>query len=148
MKKYFFIAAVNFIFFSAYAQTDTTKAWKLEGVLAVNGSQVALENWVAGGENAISVTNLVNLRANYKKDKTSWDNSLDLAYGLVKQGDKEFRKTDDKIDLTSKYGRQAFHQHLFYSAFFNFKTQFAPGINIQIVLAQLFLVLWHLRIAY
>jgi hypothetical protein len=124
MKKYF-IVFINLITTLIYAQKDS--AWKLSGVLSVNGSQVALENWVSGGENAISVANLGSIRASYKKEKTTWDNSLDIAYGLVKQGDKEFRKTDDKIDLTSKYGRQAFHQHLFYSAFFNFKTQFAPG---------------------
>jgi len=126
MKKYL-IVLINFIFVCVYSQQDTTKAWKLNGVLSVNGSQVALENWVSGGENAISVANLASIRANYKKNKTTWDNTLDLAYGLLKQADREFRKTDDKIDLTSKYGRQAFHQHLFYSAFFNFKTQFAPG---------------------
>lgn len=124
MQKYF-ILFINCIIAVAYAQKDST--WKFNGILSVNGSQVALENWVSGGENAISVANLLNISANYKKNKTTWDNSLDLAYGLLKQGDKEFRKTDDKIDLTSKYGRQAFHQHLFYSAFFNFKTQFAPG---------------------
>lgn len=93
MKKYF-IVFINFVFLFAYAQKDS--AWKVNGVLSVNGSQVALENWVGGGENAISVANLASLRANYKKEKTTWDNSLDLAYGLVKQGDKEFRKTDDK----------------------------------------------------
>ncbi|MCS7076283.1 MAG: DUF3078 domain-containing protein [Bacteroidia bacterium] len=99
----------------------------MSGVISVNGSQVALENWVAGGEDAISITSLLSFRANYKRDKTTWENTLDLAYGLLKQADKEFRKTDDKIDLTSKYGHQAFRKHLFYSSFFNFKTQFAPG---------------------
>ncbi len=126
MKKYF-ILFVYVLSILVYGQQDSTKAWKLNGILSVNGSQVALENWVGGGENAISIANLASIRANYKKEKTTWDNSLDLAYGLLKQGDKEFRKTDDKIDLTSKYGHQAFHEHLFYSAFFNFKTQFAPG---------------------
>lgn len=75
MQKYF-ILFINCIIAVAYAQKDST--WKFNGILSVNGSQVALENWVSGGENAISVTNLVNLRANYKKNKTTWDNSLDM----------------------------------------------------------------------
>ena len=61
-----------------------------------------------------------------QREKDNWDNSLDLGYGLLKQGEQGFRKTDDKIDLLSKYGRQA-HKGLYYAALFNFKTQMQPG---------------------
>ena len=43
-----------------------------------------------------------NAFANYAKDKTTWDNTLDLGYGMMRQGTKKtgvlFYKTDDKID--------------------------------------------------
>ncbi len=67
--------------------------------------------------------------ANYKMGKSVWDNSLDLGYGLIKQGkDEAFRKTDDKIDFLSKYGQEAF-KNFYYSALMNFKTQMTSGYN-------------------
>ena len=41
---------------------------------------------------------------------------------------KTSRKTDDKIDFLSKYGREAF-KNFYYAALFNFKTQWSPGYN-------------------
>lgn len=101
-------------------------AWKTGGTLGLNFSQVYLSNWAAGGENSISATGLVNLFGNYAKGKASWDNTLDLAYGMLWQGEEAGIKTDDKIDFASKYGYQA-SEHWYYSALLNFRTQFAPG---------------------
>jgi hypothetical protein len=111
------------------AQTpDSTKLWNKGGVGSLNFNQVSFSNWAAGGENSISVGAYSNLFAKYKKDKTTWDNSLDLAYGLNKIGDAPLRKNDDKIDLNSKYGHLAFNKW-YYSALVNFKSQFADGYN-------------------
>lgn len=103
---------------------DTT--WKKGGILGLNFSQVYLSNWAAGGQNSLSSNGLVSLFANRAKGKSSWDNTLDLAYGMLWQGDAAGVKTDDKIDFASKWGYQA-NQDWFYSALFNFRTQFAPG---------------------
>lgn len=103
---------------------DTT--WKKGGTLGLNFSQVYLSNWAAGGQNSLSSNGLVSLFANRVKGKSSWDNTLDLAYGMLWQGDAAGVKTDDKIDFASKWGYQA-NQDWFYSALFNFRTQFAPG---------------------
>ena len=103
---------------------DTT--WKKGGTLGLNFSQVYLSNWAAGGQNSLSSNGLVSLFANRAKGKSSWDNTLDLAYGMLWQGDAVGVKTDDKIDFASKWGYQA-NQDWFYSALFNFRTQFAPG---------------------
>jgi hypothetical protein len=121
------IASIN-----VYAQADTTAkdtVWRCGGLFSVNLTQVSLTNWAAGGQNSISGNALVSLFANYKKGKKAWDNNLDLAYGLVRQGKEgDVLKTDDKMDLSSKYGIKAF-DHWYYSALFNFKSQFAPGYN-------------------
>lgn len=103
---------------------DTT--WKKGGMLGLNFSQVYLSNWAAGGQNSLSSNGLVSLFANRAKGKSSWDNTLDLAYGMLWQGDAAGVKTDDKIDFASKWGYQA-NQDWFYSALFNFRSQFAPG---------------------
>ena len=109
--------------------SDTTFGWKKGGVFALNLAQTSLTNWAAGGQNSLAFNGLFSGFANYKKGKSVWDNSLDLGYGLLKQGKNEaFRKTDDKIDFTSKYGHEAF-KNFYYSAFLNFKTQMTPGYN-------------------
>lgn len=110
-------------------RADTTLGWKSGGIFAVNFSQTSLTNWAAGGQNSVAVNGLFSAFANLKKEKFVWDNSLDLGYGLLKQGKKsDFMKTDDKIDFLSKYGREAF-KNFYYSALLNFKTQMTPGYN-------------------
>ncbi len=108
---------------------DTIKNWKFGGVISFNGQQVSLTNWAAGGTNSISFGGIISVYARYKKGKDTWDNSIDLGYGVIRQGDnKLWWKTDDKIQLTSKYGRQAFKKW-YYTALGDFKTQFTNGYN-------------------
>jgi hypothetical protein len=106
---------------------DTTQGWKKGGVIALNLSQTSLTNWASGGQNSFAVNGLLSAFANYKKKKSVWDNSLDIGYGLLKQGKSTgYMKTDDKFDFLSKYGQEAF-KNFYYAALFNFKTQMAPG---------------------
>lgn len=115
------------------ASPDTS--WKKGGYFALNANQVSLYNWAAGGDNAVSLTGMVNAFANYKKDKTTWDNSLDLGYGVITTGKKldeidakSWRKNEDRFEINSKYGRLA-KGKFFYSGMANFRTQFAPGFS-------------------
>src|SRR5512133_933763 len=105
---------------------DTTQGWKRGGVFALSLAQTSLTNWVAGGQNSFAVNGMLSTFANYKRNKTVWVNSLDLGYGLLKQGNTGYRKTDDKFDFLSKYGYEAF-KNFYYAALFNFKTQMARG---------------------
>lgn len=102
--------------------------WKKGGFTSLNFNTVGLTNWAAGGVQANSVTALGNLYANFKKDKISWDNNLDLAYGLIQNEGEKFRKNEDKIDLLSKVGYKATNK-LNYAALANFKSQFQPGYD-------------------
>jgi hypothetical protein len=109
--------------------TDTIQGWKTGGVIAINLAQTSLTNWVAGGQNSVATNGILSVSANYKRNKSVWVNTLDMGYGLLKQGKKTgFRKTDDKIDFLSKYGFDAF-KNFYYAALFNFKTQMTPGYN-------------------
>ena len=105
---------------------DTTLGWKKGGIVAINLAQTSLTNWAAGGQKSVAINGIFSRFANFKSEKFNWDNSLDIGYGLLKQGDAGYRKTDDKIDFLSKYGRQAF-KNVFYAALINFKTQMQPG---------------------
>jgi hypothetical protein len=110
-------------------KTDTISGWKKGAVSGFNLAQTALVNWAAGGERSFAINGVFNFFANYKKNKLTWDNSLDLGYGLLRQGEStEFRKTDDKVDLLSKFGREAV-KNLYWAGLFNFKTQMTPGYN-------------------
>lgn len=111
---------------SPIAKKDTN--WTKGGLVSFNFSQVALSNWAGGGQSSVAVNGFLNVFANYKKGIHSWENSLDLGYGIVQQGNADFRKSDDKIDFTSKYGRQA-SKVWYYTGLVNFKSQFAPGYN-------------------
>jgi hypothetical protein len=108
---------------------DTIKYWKRGGNVALNFTQSSFTNWAAGGENALAAAGLINLFANYKKGHWTWDNTVDLGYGLVKSGTSPFRKNEDKIDLSSKLGRYAFKDYWYYTALINFKSQFDNGYN-------------------
>lgn len=127
---------------SVFAQTpvDTTKktvkvdtvipSWKHGGLVGFNFTQASFTNWAAGGINSISGQLLFNTYANYKKGTTTWDNILDISYGLTKQGTSStVRKADDKFDISSKYGQYAFKKVWYYSVLANFRTQFSPGYN-------------------
>ncbi|HOT14053.1 MAG TPA: DUF3078 domain-containing protein [Bacteroidales bacterium] len=106
---------------------DTLQGWRTGGVLGLSLAQTSLTNWSAGGQNSMAGNGILSFFANYKKDKTAWDNSFDFGYGLLKQGtDKDYKKTDDKIDILSKYGHEAF-KNFYYAALFNFKTQMTAG---------------------
>lgn len=107
---------------------DSLDGWKTGGIISLNLTQVSLTNWSAGGENSLSVNGLLNVFANLKKGNSTWDNSLDLAYGILQQGKASARKTDDKIDFTSKYGQKAF-SNWYYAGLVNFKSQFSAGYN-------------------
>ena len=129
MKKLSFLVlfACMTIFVTAQEKQDTSY-WKKGGMASITFSQTSLTNWSGGGDNAISTNALLDLFANFNKGKNSWENTMKLEYGLVKQGDQGVRKSIDKIDFTTKYGYKN-GGHWYYSALLDFKTQFAKGYN-------------------
>ena len=103
------------------------KTWKLGGLFNLNINQGSLSNWSAGGDKfSFSLNSYLNLFAFYKKNKNSWDNNLDLDYGIVNTTSLGSRKESDRIDLLSKYG-YALSKKWNASALFNLRTQFAKG---------------------
>ena len=109
------------------ATSDTV--WFKGATFNLNLNQTALSNWAGGGSNSVAVNGLVSMHANYAKGLSKWDNTLDLAYGLSKIGDAgDFVKTDDRIELNSKYGRKL-KGDWYYGGLLNFRTQFNLGYN-------------------
>ncbi len=111
-------------------ESDTTvKTWKTGGMFNVTLGQTSLTNWAAGGDQfSFNSNGLFNAYAFYKKGIHSWDNSIDLELGYINSTSLGTRKTNDRIDATSKYGCQIF-DHVSLSGLFNFRTQFTNGYN-------------------
>jgi len=130
MKKVLFIIFLSSCAISLLAQErqDTIGPWYTDGDISINFSQAYFNNWAAGGENSLSGTGFLNYYANYREGKNKWDNTLNSAYGIMKSGDQDLMKTDDKLELYSDYGYDAWGDW-YYSTSFSLKTQFADGYD-------------------
>ena len=126
MKKILFLLMLLPAALYSSEKADSLKSWKFGGIATFNFSQVSLTNWAAGGRSSTSGVALFNVFGNYKKDNLTWENSLDMGYGLLKEQDNQVIKSNDKFDFNSKFGLKK-TEKLYYSTLFNFKTQFAPG---------------------
>lgn len=131
MKKLHLIIAALFtaVLINAQDSEPADTLWKVNGTFSLNFSQVALSNWAAGGENSVSGNGFVALSADYNDGKKLiWDNDLNLGYGLIIQGDDPTRKSDDKIEFSSKVGYKI-AKSWYFSNMVKFKTQFAMGYD-------------------
>lgn len=109
----------------ALQQPEDPKYWRLGGKIAIDATQMALHNWIKGGENTITLLSTVELYANYKRGPHLWENKGVFKYGAIRQGKKSMRTNEDKINITSNYGYRAFKK-FYYSAQLEFKSQFGP----------------------
>jgi hypothetical protein len=118
---------------SAQAQIiriDSLSNWKKAFKTGLNLNQASFSgNWKAGGVNSIGFNTFLNFKANYKKDKNSWDNEIDLLYGMINNSGQGYRKTADRIFLDTKYGRQIDSSNWDFAAAFNVVSQFAKGYS-------------------
>lgn len=128
MKKITLAISILLLALSIHAQetADSDTLWKFGGVVSLNLSQLSLTNWAAGGDNSIAANGLVKLSGDFDDGTLNWDNDLTMGFGLVRQGSDPARKSDDNLDLSSKFGYRA-SKNWFYSALLSFKTQFAEG---------------------
>ncbi|WP_170830001.1 DUF3078 domain-containing protein [Williamwhitmania taraxaci] len=127
----FFLITVTSV--KSQETADTTKKvpekpWKITNALSITFSQVALSNWVAGGEKSISGNGSYIFGSKFKDENNSWESTFDLAYGQTRQGDSKNIKNDDRILLSTKYGRKASSKWN-YSILASFRTQMLPGYN-------------------
>jgi hypothetical protein len=105
------------------------KLWKKGGLFSLNLTQGSLSNWAAGGDKfSMSLNAILSAYAFYKKNKSSWDNTLDINFGYLRSTSLGNRKNDDRFDVLSKYGH-AISSKWNVAALFNFRTQMANGYS-------------------
>ena len=111
---------------------DSLIYWKDGGRFNLNVQQVGLTNWAAGGESSVAIGSALEAFINYEKDDIVWENKGRVAYGVIRNGDSDnrFEKTNDLIDLSSKYS-QKFSEKILMTSALHFRTQFADGVKIE-----------------
>ncbi|MBD3630751.1 DUF3078 domain-containing protein [Cyclobacterium sp.] len=139
MKKILLVLTATFLSFgfskaqgqnTAPDQTPKdTSYWQSEFSAGLNFNQAGFSNnWKAGGVNSVAFGSIIAGKALYRKDKVSWDNELELLFGIVRNEGEQTRKSNDRIFLDSKLGYQLTEK---WSSYFsvNYLTQFAAGYN-------------------
>ncbi len=127
IKKIIYVSALIMLGKCSFAQSDTS-TWKRGGLASIGLSQSSFTNWAAGGISNTNITSIISLYANKKLINSTWENNLDLGFGTQKIDNQDFRKSEDRIELNSKYGRKI-NDKLNYSTLLNFRSQFAQGFN-------------------
>jgi hypothetical protein len=107
-------------------RAELKRPWSYGGTENIQFSQAFLENWVKGGENAVSLLSDLRIQAKYKKENVEWESYAIHKLGILSSDDRKTRVNDDLIELNTKYGLSA-GKKWFYSGLFNFKTQFFNG---------------------
>ena len=146
MKKLLLLLAAGCLAMHAQAQLDKTDDVKKQlqtenkdtvafiygGMFNFGINEGFLHNWAAGGEIASITANAIFSGYTVKMHhKQIWTNNLDLTYGLFYAYSNQFipRKTEDRIDFTSKYGVRIDTSHFYITGLFNFKSQFTKGFD-------------------
>lgn len=134
------------LYHTAFAQTATelaekTKAiagiadstgdgqWILGGRFQLSMNQSYSSNWVGSSDPYIGLSTLNNFYLFYRRSKLSWENVLDMDFGMrYTFGYKKmkYEKTSDKIELNSHLGFKA-GGNWYYGLLFNINTQLANG---------------------
>ena len=108
---------------------DSTTNWRKSFRAGLNLNQANFSsNWKGGGVNSFGFNTLLNFKANYKKGKVSWDNEIDLLYGMVNNEGQGVRKTNDRVYIDTKYGYAIAEKWDAFVAV-NVLTQFAKGFK-------------------
>ncbi|MGN6647292.1 MAG: DUF3078 domain-containing protein [Cytophaga sp.] len=144
MKKFLFSAFIFSWAFISHAQIDSVAVaadivktklgkdtvWRSSIAFGINFSNVGLNNWAGGGQNAMSFVGVSVGTVEYHKNKVHWNNFLDVAYGFQRLGSKSapFRKSDDRIYFQTKFAYEQTSK-LRYAALADFRSQFAQGFN-------------------
>jgi hypothetical protein len=111
--------------------SDTAK-WTFPGSVGLNVNQAYFSDYsIEGAGGSVSLDAFLNLNANYKKNKSLWENSLSAKYGMIFSSEFEgedckVRKNVDELILNTKYGYKV-SKTWYVSTFANLETQFTQG---------------------
>jgi Protein of unknown function (DUF3078) len=147
MKRIFLASAICFTVSGLFAQDGAVKDLQASagkevksaekdgttksGTFALNVNQGSLSNWAGGGEKStLGINGIFLYQINNRKGKNTFDTYFDIALGMQNATSyNAFRKTDDRIDITSKYGYQMGSSKWYATLLANFNTQILKGYD-------------------
>ncbi|MGJ5642001.1 DUF3078 domain-containing protein [Formosa sp. S-31] len=114
----------------AKPEKEIVPVWEQKNKAGLDLNEVSFVNWSSGGSNSISaILNLASSLSYTYKDFI-WNNTLNTRYGINQQESQPLKKTDDLFEVNSTLGyKKSESSKWYYSARFNFKTQFANGYS-------------------
>jgi hypothetical protein len=102
--------------------------WANKNTIGFDLNEIAFVNWNAGGVSSISGLLKGNFTRIRSQINSEWVNELIVRYGINKQDGLNIIKSDDEFRFNSTYGyRKDTLSNWYFSAKFNFKTQFTNG---------------------
>ena len=111
-----------------WSQEQPPKNWAWTGITGLNLNQASFSNWTAGGVNSVAFSALGKFSGNYKKNKLTWNNNLNLLYGMVKNQGETLKKNDDNIELISVVGTDI-SKNWALTGYVSFRSQFTDGFD-------------------
>jgi hypothetical protein len=105
---------------------DTTNSWSFKSLSLLTVNQIAFVNWAAGGESSLSGKAAADYEVKYEKNKFTFNQQGNFAFGMVGYIDKHIEKTDDRIELLLAFSHQT-SKNWSLTALTTLKTQFADG---------------------
>jgi len=132
-KKFLLImASLLLLSLNLYAQDKKAEApkygWQKSAVGLLNFTQNKFDHWKQGGEDAWTWQLNFDGKLNYVQEKSTWNNSLKIAYGKTKLGDAAAKKAADEIKLESVY---TYKMNIYVNPYVaaTALTQFTKGYN-------------------
>ncbi|AFD07604.1 DUF3078 domain-containing protein [Solitalea canadensis] len=111
----------------AFSQdVDSTRKWTLGGTNTFQFSQASFSNWAAGGQNSLTFITAFKAFAKRNTPKNDWETIFDAAFGTQRLEDNDYRKTEDRFELNSKYGIKA-SDKLYATFLMSLRSQFLVG---------------------
>ncbi|MBQ7253286.1 MAG: DUF3078 domain-containing protein [Bacteroidales bacterium] len=132
MKKVFILAALALMIVlpctAQEAAAPKPNYWTAEALTTLSFRQTSLIDWAAGGNGSATFGSTIDAKADYAKDKITFKNRLQMAYGFTQTFGVGFQKNADYIILNDDLGytlKNGFSGSLGYS----FKSQISPGYS-------------------
>lgn len=122
------LAQPDSLYLKKKVEKEKRPEWVKKQRFTIDLNEVSFVNWNAGGSNSISALVGYQFSYDYSDKYFFWNNNLVAGYGINGQQGRETRKTTDIFEINSNFGyNPTENSNWFYSARFNFKTQFDYG---------------------
>lgn len=131
MKKVIVLAALFILGFVPMIAQEAAPApkvshWKAEALTTLTFGQTSLTDWAAGGNGSATFGSTIDAKANYAKEKITFNNRLQMAYAFTQTFGVGFQKSADYIILNDELG-YALGKGFSGTMNYAFKSQFSPG---------------------